>query len=58
METDERVKALQVEMVNTKDELSQLLLDIRTFIMDIQNPMKQYGSKSTNSAQGETNNGN
>lgn len=39
---EERVKALEAELHQTKDELTQILLDIRAFIMEVKNPLRPY----------------
>ena len=40
MDTEERVKALEEEIRVTKEELQQILLDIRTFQMEAQTPLR------------------
>ena len=49
MDTEERVKALEDEFRETKEELQQILLDIRAFVMEAQNPLKIFegGKKHT-----------
>ncbi|MFC1869708.1 hypothetical protein ACFLYE_00380 [Chloroflexota bacterium] len=42
MDTEERIKALEDEFRETKDELCQILLDIRAYIMEAQNPLKLF----------------
>ena len=39
MTTDDRLKALQDEFQTTKDELKQILYDMRTYIMEAQTPI-------------------
>jgi len=39
MTTEDRLKALQDEFQATKDELKQILYDIRTYIMEAQTPI-------------------
>jgi len=39
MDTEERVKALEDEFQATKEELRQILLDIRTVLMEAQTPL-------------------
>lgn len=40
MDTEEiRIKALEDEMRETKEELSQILLDIRTYLMEALSPI-------------------
>ena len=40
MNTEERVKALEDEFQITKEELRQILLDIRTCLMEAQTPLR------------------
>ena len=44
MDTEERVKALEDEIRETKEELQQILLDIRAYVMEAQNPLKLFES--------------
>ena len=50
------VKALEEELHQTKNEISQILLDIRAFIMEVKNPLRPYESRrapvQVNSAKG------
>ena len=39
MDTEERIKALEDEFHATKEELQQILFDIRTFIMEAKSPI-------------------
>ena len=39
MTTEDRLKALQDEFQETRDELKQILYDIRTYIMEAQSPI-------------------
>jgi len=39
MDIEERIKALEDEFQVTKEELKQILLDIRTFLMEVQTPL-------------------
>ena len=45
MEVEERIKELENELQVTKDELKQILLDIRTFLMEAENPMRPFECK-------------
>jgi len=47
METEDRIKELEAELQVTKDELKQILMDIRTFLMEAQNPLRPFERKST-----------
>ena len=40
MDIDERIKALEAEFQETKEELQQVLLDIRAFQMEAQTPLR------------------
>ena len=40
MDNKERIKALEEEIESAKYELQEILLDIRAFILEAQNPMK------------------
>ena len=40
MDTEERVKVLEDEFHKTKEELRQILLDIRTCLMEAQTPLR------------------
>ena len=39
MDTESRIKALEDEFQQTKDDLKQILLDIRTHLMEAQSPI-------------------
>lgn len=39
MDEDSRIKAFEEEFNDTKKELQQMLLDIRTFLMEAQSPI-------------------
>jgi len=39
MDTEERIKAIEDEFQETKEELKQILLDIRTYLMEAQTPI-------------------
>lgn len=45
MEAEERLNELENELQVTKDELKQILLDIRTFLMEAQNPLRPFEYK-------------
>ena len=45
MEAEERINELENELQVTKDELKQILLDIRTFLMEAQNPLRPFEYK-------------
>ena len=47
METEDRIKELEAELKVTKDELKQLLMDIRAFLMEAQNPLRPFERKKT-----------
>ena len=40
MDTENRLKVLEDEFQETKDELVQILYDIRSYIMEAHNPFK------------------
>ncbi|HEY90225.1 MAG TPA: hypothetical protein G4O07_00150 [Dehalococcoidia bacterium] len=40
MEMEERVRALEDEFRTTADEIKQILLDIRTFLMEADSPLR------------------
>jgi hypothetical protein len=40
METQERIKALQDEFANTKNETRQLMMDIRALLMEAGSPLR------------------
>jgi hypothetical protein len=39
MDTESRIKALEDELQETNEELKQMLLDIRTYLMDALTPI-------------------
>ena len=39
MEIEERINALEAELQQTKDELKEILFDIRTYLMEVQSPI-------------------
>ena len=39
MDTEERIKALEEEFQETKEEIRRILLDIRTHLMEAQSPI-------------------
>ena len=39
MDTESKIKALEDELQETKDELKDILLDIRTYLMEAQTPI-------------------
>ena len=39
MDTEERIKALEEEFNATKEELKQILFDIRSFLMEANSPI-------------------
>ena len=39
MDTEERIKALEEEFNATKEELKQILFDIRAFLMEAKSPI-------------------
>jgi len=40
MEMEERIKVLTEEIETAKEDLQEILLDIRAYILEAQNPMK------------------
>jgi len=40
MDIEERIKALEDELRETKGELDQILLDIRAHLMEVQTPLR------------------
>lgn len=40
MDIEERIKALEDELRETKEELDQILLDIRAHLMEVQTPLR------------------
>ena len=47
MDTEERVKALEDEIQATREELQQILLEIRAYVMEAQNPLKLFEGRKT-----------
>ena len=45
METEDRVTELENEIQATKEELKRILLDIRAFLMEAQNPLRPFELK-------------
>ncbi|MBU2609129.1 MAG: hypothetical protein KKF26_07415 [Chloroflexi bacterium] len=45
METEDRVTELESEIQATKEELKRILLDIRAFLMEAQNPLRPFERK-------------
>lgn len=45
MEAEDRILELENEFQVTKDELKQILMDIRTFLMEAQNPLRPFEYK-------------
>jgi uncharacterized protein YicC (UPF0701 family) len=39
MDTDSRIDAIEAELQETKDELKQILFDIRTYLMEALSPI-------------------
>jgi hypothetical protein len=39
MDTEDRIKTLEEEFQETKEELKEILLDIRTYLMEAQTPI-------------------
>ena len=39
MDAEDRIKAIEDEFQETKEELKQILLDIRTYLMEAQTPI-------------------
>jgi hypothetical protein len=42
METEERIKALEQEIAETKDDFRQILLELRSFVLAAENPLKKF----------------
>jgi hypothetical protein len=48
MEIEERIKALEDEFANTKEETRQLMMDIRALLMEASSPLRsQSGGTKT-----------
>ena len=47
METENKVKQMEEEFRVTKDELRQILLDIRAYLMEAQNPLRPFERERT-----------
>ncbi len=48
MEIEERIKALEDEFANTKEETRQLMMDIRALLMEASSPLRsQAGGTKT-----------
>lgn len=45
MDIEERLKTLEKDFTGLKGELKELLLDIRGYLMEAQNPLKAYEGK-------------
>lgn len=39
MEIDDRINALEADLQQTKEELKEILFDIRTYLMEVQSPI-------------------
>ena len=39
MEIEERINAIEADLQQTKDELKEILFDIRTHLMEVQSPI-------------------
>ena len=46
---EDKIRELEEELQVTKEELKKLLLDIRAFLMEAQNPMRPFERKKVNS---------
>ncbi len=49
METEERVKALEDEFHQTKNEIKQLMLDIRALLMEARSPLRSTSGSGKSS---------
>jgi len=56
MDTEERINALEEELEETKEELQEILLGIRAYILEAQNPMR-YWERSEIANQGDSEKG-
>jgi NTP pyrophosphatase (non-canonical NTP hydrolase) len=39
MDIEERINAIEADLQQTKDELKDILFDIRTYLMEVQSPI-------------------
>ena len=39
MDIEERINAIELDLRQTKDELKEILFDIRTYLMEVQSPI-------------------
>ena len=39
MEIEDRINAIELDLRQTKDELKEILFDIRTYLMEVQSPI-------------------
>ena len=39
MEIEDRINAIETDLQQTKDELKEILFDIRTYLMEVQSPI-------------------
>lgn len=39
MEIEDRINAIEADLQQTKDELKEILFDIRTYLMEVQSPI-------------------
>ena len=53
MNMEDRIKALEEELKVTKDELRQILLDIRACLMESQTPLPANLNKGKSSSQSD-----
>ena len=49
MSTEEKIKALEEELQEVGEEIRQILLDIRCYLMESYNPLKQAKGKRASS---------
>ncbi len=57
MTAEERIKALEDEFQPTRDELKQIMLDIRAVIMESSSPLRWEAGNDQRSAQGNSTKG-